>query len=495
MRAYEQLEERYRRALSLQSIQAVLHWDSAVMMPTAAAPARAEQLALLEVMHHEQLCDQQVESLLSEAERGCDELDPWRAANLREMRRMWVHAAAVPADLVEALSKARSRCEALWREARPASDFDGVAPALGEVLRLVRQVAAARAERLDCGLYEALLDQYEPGTRCADLDPLFDDLGVWRPGRLSRALEKQATDPPLLPLEGSFSIEAQRQLGERLMRVVGFESDHGRLDVSAHPFCGGTPDDVRITTRYDQGDFLKALMAVLHETGHALYQRGLPAAWRNQPVGEARGMGTHESQSLLIEMQACRSPAFLRFAAPIIQEAFGAEGETWSADNLYRHYTRVEPGFIRVDADEVTYPAHVILRYRLEKAMVEGDLEVTDLPGAWSEEMRSLLDLEPPDHRRGCLQDIHWFDGAFGYFPSYSLGAMLAAQLFRVAVSQDEDIVLGIERGDFVPLVRWLRKAVHSEGARYTTPELVRRATGTDLDIAHYKEHLETRYG
>ena len=496
--AYRELEDRYRRMLLLRSVEDVLHWDTAAMMPASAAEARAEQLALLRVLQHEQLADPKLAELLDLAEddlgRGGDAFDGWQRANLAEMRRMWIHGASMPRDLVEAHSRACSACETRWRVARTSSDFDGVAPLLSEVLRLTREVAQSRVERLGTTPYEALLDEHDPGMRCADLDPLFDDLADYLPGLLARVLEAQRRRGDALPLEGPFELDAQRRLGILLMKAVGFDPEHGRLDESHHPFCGGTPDDVRITTRYDPDDFASSLMGVLHETGHALYQRGLPQAWRHQPVGEPRGMGLHESQSLLIEMQACRSRAFISFAAPHMRAAFGRDGRAWSLDNLERHYRRVAPGFIRVDADEVTYPAHVILRYRLEKAMIAGDLEVADLPGAWAEGMKELLGLEVPDHRRGCLQDIHWFDGAFGYFPSYTVGAITAAQLFRTATTRDDAILAGIETGDFGPLVSWLRNEVHRLGSRHGTPELIEKATGSELDIRHYKAHLEERY-
>ena len=484
--------------LLLRSVEDVLHWDTAAMMPAAASDARAEQLALLRVLQHEQLSDPALAELLDVAEDDLstrpDAYDGWERANLVEMRRMWIHGASVPRDLVEAHSRACSACEARWRGARPASDFDGVAPQLAEVLRLTREVAEARVERLGTSPYEALLDEHDPGMRCADIDPLFDELAAYLPGLLARVLEAQAARGEPLALEGPFELDAQRRLGRALMSVVGFDPEEGRLDESHHPFCGGTPDDVRITTRYDRDDFASGLMGVLHETGHALYQRGLPRRWRHQPVGEPRGMGLHESQSLLIEMQACRSAGFIAFAAPRIREAFGKDGEAWTTDNLQRHYRHVAPGFIRVDADEITYPAHVILRYRLEKAMIAGDLDVGDLPGAWAEGLKDLLGLDVPDHRRGCLQDIHWFDGAFGYFPSYTLGAMTAAQLFRTATARDPSIVEGIGEGDFRPLVGWLRDNVHALGSRYQTPELIEKATGSGLDIRHYKAHLEERY-
>jgi carboxypeptidase Taq len=281
------------------------------------------------------------------------------------------------------------------------------------------------------------------------------------------------------------------------METLGFEFTHGRLDVSLHPFCGGTPDDVRITTRYDEADFTRALMGVLHETGHALYQRGLPEAWRRQPVGSARGMSVHESQSLLIEMQVCRSAEFLAFAAPLLRESLGNGGHdaaAWEPDNLYRLYTKVERSLIRVDADEVTYPAHVILRYRLERAMIDGELAPADLPQAWEDGMRAFVGIVPPDDRQGCLQDVHWYDGAWGYFPTYTLGAMTAAQLFDAAKRADAAIVPGIARGEFAPLLTWLRANVHGLASRFSSAELIARASGRPLDASVFERHLRRRY-
>ena len=362
------------------------------------------------------------------------------------------------------------------------------------MLGLVREVASAKAARLGTTPYEALLDEYEPGGSTAAIDDLFDDLARRLPQLIGGALERQAARGAALPLEGPFPIEAQRRLGRTLMQRLGFDFEHGRLDVSLHPFCGGTPDDVRLTTRYDEGDFGRALMGVLHETGHALYERGLPASWRRQPVGDARGMSVHESQSLLVEMQACRSREFAEFVAPLLREAFGGRGPAWEPGNLYRLNTSVARSPIRVDADEVTYPAHVILRYRLERAMIAGDLAPEDLPGAWNAAMRELVGIVPASDREGCLQDIHWYDGAWGYFPTYTLGAMTAAQLFAAARAADPAILPGIARGDFARLLAWLRAHVHAQGSRYATADLIAQATGRPLDAAAYGRHLEARY-
>jgi carboxypeptidase Taq len=254
------------------------------------------------------------------------------------------------------------------------------------------------------------------------------------------------------------------------------------------------PDDVRLTTRWDENDFAKGLMGVLHETGHAMYERGLPQAWRNQPVGYARGMSAHESQSLLVEMQACRSDSFLTFLAPKAAASFGKSGPAWTPANFARVYRRVSRGLIRVDADEVTYPAHVILRYRLERALIEDRMDLADLPGAWNEGMKKLIGVVPPDDRDGCLQDIHWPGGAWGYFPTYTLGAMTAAQLFAAAKKAEPGIEPGLAKGDFAALMAWLRANWHGLGASLSTREMLIRATGKPLDAAVFKAHLKARY-
>jgi carboxypeptidase Taq len=463
------------------------------MMPPGGAETRAEQLATLGVLRHGLMTAAELPELFAAADPRA--LDPWRAANLREMERRWRHAAAVPADLVEALSRAASACENRWRTARARNDFAGLRPLLAEVVNLTRQKARAKAEALGLSPYDALLDQYEPGGRAEDFAPIFATLEAELPGLLGEAIERQSLLGPPLPLPGPFPVEAQRALGERLMRGVGFDFHFGRLDVSHHPFTGGVPDDVRLTTRYDEADFARALMGVLHETGHAMYERGLPAEWRSQPVGDARGMILHESQSLIVEMQACRSDEFVAYLAPLAAAAFGGSGAAWSTANVARLYRQVGRGLIRVDADEVSYPLHVILRTRLERAMIGGELEVAELPGAWNEGMAALIGATPADDRDGCLQDIHWMGGDFGYFPTYTLGAIAAAQLFDAARRAEPQMPAALARGDFAPLMGWLREKVHRHGSRPASAnELLVEATGRPLDVGAFLGHLRSRY-
>ena len=492
--SYENLEARFGQIGALGEASRVLTWDRSVNMPRKGAPGRAEQLASLRRVVHEKTTDPAIPDLLDAAAAEVAR-DPWRSANLREMRRRWTHASALDADLIAAMARADSECEMAWRGAREADDYETVKPYLRTVLELVRRAGEARAAALGCPVYDALMDVYEPGARTDRIDALFDDLAAFLPGFLERVLEKQAGEPRPLPLEGPFSVEAQRSLGERLMVQLGFDFEAGRLDVSLHPFCSGVPGDIRVTTRYDTADFTQSVMAVLHETGHALYNAGLPPEWRRQPVGSARGMAMHESQSLSIEMQACRSAEFIGFLAPLARDAFDGAGPAWSAENLRRLYRRVARSLIRVDADEVTYPAHVILRYRLERELIGGGLSLDNLPEAWADGLENLLGIRPPDDASGCLQDIHWYSGTWGYFPTYALGALAAAQLFGAALTARPEIPDALSSGDFAPLLGWLREAVHRKGSMpETTDDLLQEATGTPLGTDPFKRHLEARY-
>lgn len=351
------------------------------------------------------------------------------------------------------------------------------------------------AGRLGGTPYEALLDGYEPGLREDRIAALFDDLLSFLPGLLDAALARQAARDAGVRPPGPFPADRQEALARRLMAALGFDFSRGRLDASLHPFCGGGPGDVRVTTRYDEDEPFGSLMGVLHETGHALYEAGLPERWRLQPVGRARGMVLHESQSLLVEMQVCRGPEFLAFAAPAMREAFGGGGAAWSPGNLGRLLARVRPGLIRVDADEATYPAHVALRWRLERLLVAGELRVAEIPGAWGDGMAELLGVRPPDDRSGCLQDIHWYDGAWGYFPLYTLGALAAAQLFAAARDALPGLPGDLARGAFAPLAGWLRENVHAKASSRSTEEVMLEATGRPLGTEAFKAHLETRYG
>lgn len=494
MDAYLHLEHTFKKIHNLEGAKAVLHWDTSVMMPSGGQHARGEQLATLEEILHETITSPEVGDLLARAETEKSQLSPWQQANLREMQRQWRHANAVDSKLVTALTRTGSKCEMVWREARKNNDFASFAPVFKEVVALVREMAEVKAANFDCSLYDALLDHYDPGRKSAEIDTVFSDLETFLPSFIEEVLEHQASKPAIIPLQGPFPVEKQKELGLRCMRALSFNFDHGRLDVSAHPFCGGVPSDIRITTRYNTEEFITALMGIQHETGHALYEDNLPKAWVEQPVGKACGMSIHESQSLLIEMQACRSKEFLSFILPAIREVFGVSGKAWELENIHRITTKVERSLIRVDADEVTYPAHVMLRYKLEKALLSGDLEVDGLPVAWNELMQRYVGITPDSDRNGCMQDIHWTDGSFGYFPTYTFGALYAAQFFHAAKKHSPSVLNDISRGNFSTLQHWLKDHVYQYGMFYHAGDLVKHATGAPLDVGIYKQHLRDRY-
>jgi carboxypeptidase Taq len=492
--AYARLAARFTRMATIDEACGVLGWDSAAMMPDGGAAARGDQMAVLAGLSHGLLTAPEVADDLAEAEARETGEDPWQATNLALMRQAHTRATAVPADLVEAAVRANAACEKIWREARRVSDFAMVRPALEESFNLTRQQAVAIGEAIGMAPWDAMADGFQRGITAADITPVFAAYEAFLKDALPRAEAIQASRPAPIRPEGPFAADTQEALCRRLSTRAGLEPEHSRLDRSTHPFCGGTPTDVRITTRYNEADFAQSLLGVLHETGHALYERGLPAAWSRQPVGYAAGMAAHESQSLIIEMQACRSDAFITWLSGELRSTFGGAPEPYAPENLISLWRRVERSFIRTEADELTYPAHVILRFRLEQALFAGDLTIPDLPAAWNDGLHRLLGVTPPNDAQGVLQDIHWYDGLFGYFPSYSLGAMAAAQLMAAARAAVPGLDAALAEGNLSPLVGWLRTNVHALGSRHGFNDLLRHATGKPLDPSDFTAHLRLRY-
>ncbi len=461
------------------------------MMPTKGNDARAAAEAELQALMHRVRTDPQLADQLHTAES--EVLSDNERANLREMRRDWRDANALPESLVEAKSLAGAKCEHAWRSQRAANDWKGFLENFREVVRLSREEAQLLADDSGLSRYDALMDRYEPGVRAADIDRIFGDVKQWLPQLIARVQAKQQSEP-LVASVGPFPVATQRTMNLAVMKKLGFDFDAGRLDESAHPFSGGVPEDVRLTTRYREDDFVQSLMGTIHETGHARFEQNLPREWLGQAIGHARSYGIHESQSLSFEMQLARSREFAGLLAPMLNEHFGSQ-PAFEAGNLHRALTRVKPGFIRVNADEVTYPAHIILRYEIERALIEGDIEPDDIPALWDEKMQTLLGLDTRgNYKDGCLQDVHWSDGSFGYFPSYTLGAMYAAQWFAAMRRATPDLDARIAVGDFAPVFGWLKANVWSQASRWETPELVCRASGEALNPAHFRAHLDTRY-
>jgi carboxypeptidase Taq len=489
--AYAELCRAYSRLYRYQHLASIVGWDRNAMMPPKGNAARAAAEAELQGLMHRLRTDPRLAEWLCAAE--AEPLDEVERANLREMRRDWRDANALPEALVEAKTLAGAKCEHAWRSQRPANDWRGFLVNFREVVRLAREEARLLAECTGLSRYDALMDRYEPGMRATEIERTFAELKQWLPGLVARVQAKQRAEQVIAPA-GPFPVAAQRALNLAVMKLLGFDFEAGRLDESVHPFSGGVPEDVRLTTRYHEDDFLQSLMGTIHETGHARFEQNLPRAWLGQPIGIARSYGIHESQSLSFEMQLARGCPFVRLLAPLLAAHLGPQ-PAFSPDNLHRLLTRVRPGPIRVHADEVTYSAHVILRFEIERALIEGEIEAEDIPALWDEKMQALLGLDTRgNYRDGCLQDAHWTEGAFGYFPSYTLGAMYAAQWFAAMRRAVPDLDTRIAVGDLVPVFEWLGANIWSQASRWETPELVRRASGEPLNPAHFRAHLETRY-
>ena len=489
--AYAELTRAHLRIYRYVHVACIVGWDRNAMMPPGGNEARAAAEAELHALIHRSRTDPRLAEWLRAAQ--AEPLDAVARANLREMQRDWRDANAVPDSLVEAKTLACARCEHAWRSQRPANDWRGFLENFREVVRLSREEAKLLADDMGLSRYDALMDRFEPGARSADIDRLFGEIGQWLPDLVERAQAKQRSEEIIVP-KGPFPVAAQRELNVEMMKLLGFDFSAGRLDQSTHPFNGGVSEDVRMTTRYDEADFAPSLLATIHETGHARYEQNLPRAWLGQPLGCARSYGVHESQSLSYEMQLARSRPFLGLLAPVLVRHFGDQ-PAFEPDNLYRLWTRVKPGFIRVDADEVTYPAHVILRYGIERALIEGEIEAEDIPALWDEKMRDLLGLDTRgNYKDGCMQDVHWTDGAFGYFPSYTLGAMYAAQWFAAMRRAMPDLDARIAAGDLTSVFDWQRENIWSQASLLETPALAQRASGEALDARHFRAHLQARY-
>ena len=495
-RAYEALIEDLREIALLKSVNSVLNWDEQTYMPAQGAEHRAGQASLIARLAHERFTAPRLGDWLAEVEGSPLVSDPESdpAVNVRETRRDYDRAGKLPASLVEELARTEVLGQQAWGQARKKSDYAAFRPWLEKIVTLKRQEAACVGYAVDP--YDALLDQFEPGETAAGVrqtfealrDPLIE---------LVRRIVDSPRKAPLHILERRYPAAQQEKLAHEASAAVGFDFTAGRLDVSLHPFCSGFgPGDTRLTTRYDENYFGDAFFGVLHETGHGLYDQGLPAEHYGTPCGTEVSLGIHESQSRMWENLVGRGRAFWKHFLPKAKAAFPealAGVNDVSEDEWYFAVNDVRPSLIRTEADEATYNLHVLLRFELERALLRNDLSAADLPGAWNEKMRQYLGLTPPDDARGCLQDIHWSGGAVGYFPTYTLGNLYAAQFFERAGQELGDLPGYFEKGDFKPLLDWLRRNIHSQGSRFRAPELCRRVTGKPLSAEPLLRHLRRK--
>jgi carboxypeptidase Taq len=492
--AYDELIGRFKDYSLLGSCASVLGWDERTYMPHQGSAHRAEQMALLARLTHEMLTAPVIGELLKEVE-GSDlvrNAEGVPATNVREIRRLYDRAVKLPKSLVEELARVTTRAQQVWQEARQANDFRRFQPWLETIVKLKRQEAEALGYQQDP--YDALLDEYEPGATAAEIIRTFAALRAELVPLVS-AITASGRGPRRDIVEREYPVNRQEVFGQAAAAAIGFDFDAGRLDVTTHPFCSGMgPGDCRITTRYNPRHFNDAFFGILHEAGHGMYEQGLEPEHYGTPAGSAVSLGIHESQSRLWENFVGRGRPFWEHFFPRARQVFLSALRDVSLDDFVFAINDVQPSFIRVEADEATYNMHIILRFELEQALLRGDLQPADVPGAWNEKFTKSFQLTPPTDTLGCLQDVHWSSGGIGYFPTYTLGNMYAAQFMEQARHDLGDLDADFRRGEFGRLKGWLNEKVHQPGHRYPASELCRRVTGKPLSHKPLLAYLRNKY-
>ena len=490
---YQNLVQKLEEITHLSGVMSTLGWDQEVMMPPGAGEARAKQIAALAGVIHERMTDPALGECLNELkEKDFDALSELERCNIREALHSYELETKVSKQLVQELAELSSRGQGIWVMARQENKFSDFAPVLKRFLELKQEWAQCVSP--DLKSYDANIDLFERGTTMDMITPIFERLKQ-ELIPLIHAIQEHSYQPDTAFLQGKFALDKQEALARKISQDIGFNFEQGRMDVSVHPFCGGShPTDVRITTRYKDSNFVESLYAVIHETGHALYEQGRPHELGDLPASESLTMGIHESQSLFWERMIAQSKPFCQHYFETIRAAFPDNLKSATVDSFYRAINTCKPDFIRVEADEVTYPLHIILRYEIEKGLFDGSMQVDDLPHIWNELMQKYLGIQPPNDRLGVLQDSHWSGGAFGYFPSYTLGAMYACQFYQTLLSEQPDPERNIARGNFAPIKNWLNEKIHRQGRLYSPQELVQRVTGEALNPDYFVDYLKRKY-
>jgi carboxypeptidase Taq len=491
--AYIELCNLRKRAATLSSVQRLLSWDQETYMPAAAGEGRSEQQSVMAGIAHKASTDARIGELLGTCRSDATLVaDPVIAANIREMQRDYELATKLPGELVSELAKVGSQAQEVWKHAREKSNFKLFAPWLEKMMDLTRQKASCYGAPEGGELYDALLGEYEPGATAREIETIFTPLR----GRLSDLIAQIATSKKKVStkiLTSKIPADKQHAFGQFVLESMGFDLKAGRLDVTTHPFCEGLAQgDTRLTTRYRDEKFTDALYGTMHEMGHGLYEQGLPKDdYFGEPIAESISLGIHESQSRMWENFVGRSRAFWTWALPRARKTLGGALAKATVEQLHAAVNTATPSYIRVEADEATYNLHVMLRFEIERGLISGDIKVKDVPGVWNENFKRLFGIKVPDDRRGCLQDVHWSFGLIGYFPTYTLGNLYAAQFWEKINKDIKDLDSKIAKGDFAPLKKWLNKNIHSHGKRYRAGELCEKLTGKPLSADPLMRHLE----
>ena len=488
---YQKLTLKLEEISRLGGIMGILHWDQEVIMPSGAAESRAKQMGALAGIIHEKSTDPEIGSLLEKISQE-NSFNTFEECNINEARRQYELETKLPKNLVMELAELSSKGHQIWVKARSENRFSDFAPVLTQLIELKKKWAGYVFPKLKP--YDANIDIYERGTTMSDINPVFETLKK-ELIPLIRDIQLSDYSPESSFLTGEFSVAKQEELGRRISEEMGFAFNCGRMDVSVHPFCGGShPTDVRITTRYRNDNFIESLYAVIHETGHGLYEQGRMKEGRDLPASEALTMGIHESQSLFWERMIAQSLAFCTSYLPLIKETFPKNFKDVSVEQLYEAVNTSKASYIRVEADEVTYPMHVILRYEIEKGLFDDSIEINSLPELWNSKMKEYLGIEPPTDTLGVLQDTHWSGAAFGYFPSYTLGAIYASQFYQSLLEDKPELEKIIESGNLTIIREWLKQNIHKKGRLLSVPDLVKEVTGEALNPNTFLKYLKQKY-
>jgi carboxypeptidase Taq len=489
---YDDLIAKVTETSTLRSAMAVLGWDQRTKMPPGGVEQRSNQLALLARLVHERATSHEIGDLIAKCEADealTDDPHSDSAANLREIRRSYDRATKLPSDHVEESARTHAVAEHHWEQARAKKDFSLFEPWLAKNIELARRTAEFYGWGPDEEPWDALAEGFEPGMRAANVEAVFTPLR----DRLQELVSDlvSARKPPTRIHDVELPIDAQMAFVTKIAEAIGFDLSRGRIDTTVHPFCSGThPGDVRITTRFSSNKFFDSLAATMHETGHGIYEQGLLPGYNGTPLGRAASLGIHESQSRLWENFVGRSLAFWKWCQPLVATELGVD---LSAEEIYAGMNLVDPSFIRVEADEATYNLHIMVRFELERALMNGSLAAADVPHEWNRRYKEYLGVDVPDDALGCLQDVHWSGGSFGYFPTYTLGNLYAAQFFEKIREDIPDIDARFERGEFATLKTWLNENLHRHGARYVPSELCERLTGEPLSAEPLLRHLGSK--
>ncbi|MBN2157776.1 MAG: carboxypeptidase M32 [Spirochaetes bacterium] len=486
--------KRWARISRLEQTAAVLGWDMETFMPEEGVKPRSEQIALLSEISHQWLVAPETRCLIEEAENESSDADYFSdsASMLRVARRLYEQKVKLPEGLVSRIAGTTALANSIWIDARKKSDFSLFAPVLEEIVGLCREEADLLGYQAHP--YDALLDLHEPGLTTAQVEELFDKMKEELLPLVREIAGRTVQSEPDF-LTGKFDIAGQEAFGLKVLHDMQYDFRRGRQDRSAHPFTTSfTPYDVRITTRFDENDLFSALFSTIHEGGHALYDQGLPVELVDTPLCQPISLGVHESQSRLWENIIGRSRGFWSHYLPVLKKFFPGRLDRVNLEDFYRAANRVRPGFIRVESDELTYNLHIFIRFEIEKQLIDGTLAVKDIPGEWDGKYRDYLGISPPNDALGSLQDIHWAHGSIGYFPTYTIGNLMAAQLYSAAVHDIPSIPSDIEAGNMATMLSWLRKNVHRHGSRYTCTELVREITGGEIQIKPFIEYLAVKF-